>query len=44
MNIFHIYTWSVLTTEKKFLETWVKKLLHAKDALEVEKYVLFQRI
>lgn len=40
---FHIYAWSVLTTEKKFLETWVKELLHAKDALEGGKYVLFQR-
>lgn len=40
---FHIYAWSVLTTEKKFLETWVKELLHAKEALEGGKYVLFQR-
>lgn len=40
---FHIYAWSVLTTEKKLLETWVKELLHAKEALEGGKYVLFQR-
>jgi len=40
---FHIYAWPVHTTEKKLLETWVKELLHAKEALEGGKYVLFQR-